>query len=59
MGFFVYGIRSSFAIRKIELWVKEEDKDQRNEIWRTIRDYEHMVFKSATDELVEALKRIR
>ena len=59
MGFFVNGIRSSFAIRKIELWVKEEDKDQRNEIWRTIRDYEHMVFKSATDELVEALKRIR
>ena len=36
-----------YITRKIELWVKEEDKNLRNEIWRTIRDYEHMVFKSA------------
>ena len=48
-----------YITRKIELWVKEDDKNLRNEIWRTIRDYEYMVFKSATDELVEALKRIR
>ena len=36
-----------YITRKIELWVKEDDKNLRNEIWRTIRDYEHMVFKSA------------
>ena len=36
-----------YITRKIELWVKEDDKDRRNEVWRTIRDYEHMAFKSA------------
>ena len=33
--------------RKIELWIKEDDSERRKEIWKTIRDYEYMVFKSA------------
>ena len=33
--------------RKIELWIKEDDTDRRKEIWRTLRDYENKVFRSA------------
>ena len=33
--------------RKIELWIKEDDKDRRKEIWKTIRDYEYMAFKAS------------
>jgi putative transposase len=33
--------------RKIELWIKEDNKDLRNEIWRTLRDYENMVFRGS------------
>ena len=36
-----------YITRKIELWIKEDDKGLRNEIWKIVRDYEHMVFKSA------------
>ena len=33
--------------RKIELWIKEDDQDLRNGIWKTIRDYGYMVFNAA------------